>query len=113
MATTITANQGTVIFNDLDGDGVIDPGETVTTTVTITNTGLENATSVQFDETLDGMTIVDQPGANPNFNISPIAFDDVYTAVGNTLLEVGNATSQTGPQASVAGHVIDNDIEFL
>jgi hypothetical protein len=31
---------------------------------------------VQFNEILDGMTIVDQPG--DDINVSPIAFDDAY-----------------------------------
>jgi hypothetical protein len=80
--------------------------------VTITNDSTTtDATGVQFTETLSGMTLVNQPGND--INVSPIAFNDIYNAVGNTLLEVGNATSQTGPQASVAGSVINNDVEFF
>ena len=37
------------------------------------------------------MTIVNQTGGD--VNVSPLAFNDAYNAVGNTLLEVGNATS--------------------
>jgi hypothetical protein len=118
---TFTVNQTTVLTTDIDSDGQIDPGvngnpgDTVTTTVTIANNSTTptpvDATGVTFSETLIGMTIVNQPGND--VNVSPIAFNDSYTAIGNTLLEVGNATSQTGPQKSVAGHVTDNDTEFF
>ena len=113
MANDFSANQTTVLTPgfDLDNDGVIDPGERVTTTVTVTNNGTIDATGVTFAETLAGMTIVDQTGND--INVSPIAFNDSYNAIGNTLLEVGNATAQTGPQSSASGHVTDNDIEFL
>src|SRR5262245_29148041 len=82
---TFTANQSTVFALDADGDGVIDPGEIVTTTVTITNNSTAptpvNATGVQFTEDLQGMTLVNQAG--DDINASPIAFDDSYTAAGN------------------------------
>ena len=101
---------------DADGDNVIDPGEIVRTTVTITNNSTTptpvDAIGLQFSQTLNGMTLFDQVGLG-DINVSPIAFGDSYTAVGNTLLEVGNATGQTGPQSSIAGHVTDNDLEFF
>jgi uncharacterized repeat protein (TIGR01451 family) len=90
---TFTAIQTTVATPgfDADADGVIDPGEQVTTTVTITNnsTTAVAATDVQFTETLDGMTIVNQPG--DDINVSPIAFDDAYNVVGNTTFVVSAA----------------------
>ena len=93
---TFTATQANVlaIDNDLGGpDGVIDPGDVVTTTVTITNNSTNPtpvaATCVEFMEILDGMTIVDQPG--DDINVSPIALDETYQTFGNTLLEVGTA----------------------
>src|SRR5262245_21248300 len=82
---TFTANQSIVFALDADGDGVIDPGEIVTTTVTITNNSTNPtavaATGVQFTEDLQGMTLVNQAG--DDINASPIAFDDSYTAAGN------------------------------
>ena len=92
---TFTAIQTTVATPgfDADNDGVIDPGEQVTTTVTITNNSTTPtpvaATGVQFNEILDGMTIVDQPG--DDINVSPIAFDDAYNVVGNTTFTVSAA----------------------
>ena len=60
---TFTATQTTVLTrgNDADVDGVIDPGDIVTTTVTITNNSTTptpvDATGVQFTEDLSGMTL--------------------------------------------------------
>ena len=112
---TLSATQTAVLVpgatTDLDGDNVIDPGDTVLFTVTITNNSINpgalDALGVQFTELLTGLT------PTGTINISPVAFGDSYTAVGNTLLEVGNATGQTGPQSSVAGSVLTNDVEFL
>jgi hypothetical protein len=65
MANTFTATQATVLFTDLDGDGAIDPGETVTTTVTIANDSTTtDAPNVSFDETLSGMTQTGSVTAN-------------------------------------------------
>src|SRR5262245_59620141 len=112
---TFTANQTTALFTDADLDGLFDPGDVVTTTVVITNNSTAptpvDATGVTFTENLNGMTLVNQTGND--VNVSPLAFNNSYTAIGNTLLEVGSATSQTGPQSSVAGHVTDNDVEFF
>jgi hypothetical protein len=114
---TFTVNQTTSLLNDVDGDGLIDPGalgvgDTVRTTVTIQNNSTNtDATGVTFAETLAGMTLVNQTGND--INVSPLAFNEAYTAIGNTLLEVGNATSQTAPQSNIAGHVTDNDVEFF
>src|SRR6186713_6046 len=112
---TLTVTEAIVLLGDTDGDGVIDPGETVRISVHITNNsngvGATDATGLNFSQILNGMTLVNQAGND--VNVSPIAFNDTYSAVGNTLLEVGNATAQTGPQSSVAGHVTDNDLEFF
>ena len=93
---------------------MIDPGDVVTTTVTITNNSTTPtpvaATGVQFTETLDGMTIVDQPG--DDINVSPIAFDDAYNVVGNTTFTVTPRTaSSSGPTAT---HLtLSADAEFF
>jgi len=105
---TFTATQATVlaIDNDVGGpDGVIDPGDVVTTTVTITNNSTAptptDATGVQFTEDLNGMTLVNQAG--DDINASPIAFDDSYTAAGNvafgaTISLLINDTEPLGPE---------------
>ena len=113
---TFTAIQTTVATPgfDADADGVIDPGEQVTTTVTITNNSTTPtpvaATGVQFTETLDGMTIVDQPG--DDINVSPIAFDDAYNVVGNSTFVVSAANGILN--GSTATHVtLSADAEFF
>jgi hypothetical protein len=113
---TFTINQSTIATAgfDLDADGVIDPGERVTTTVTITNNSTNtNATGVQFTEDLNGMTLVNQAG--DDINASPIAFNDSYTAAGNvpftaTLSVLANDAEPLGPEglALNAGTLILN-----
>ncbi len=77
---TFTVAQATTLKTDIDGDGLADPGDTVTTSVTITNNSTNtNAANVSFNETLVGMT---QQGA---VKVTPIAANDGgYTLVGNT-----------------------------
>ena len=104
---TFTANQTTNLLIDNDGDGLIDPGalgvgDTVVTTVTITNNSTTptpvDATGVSFTETLAGMTIVNQMGAD--VNVSPLAFNDAYNVVGNTTFTVSAADGVlNGPTA--------------
>jgi hypothetical protein len=89
--------------------GVNDPGDTLKHKVTIKNTGDANATGLTFSDTLKGSTLV----AN-TFNISPIAFNDSFTAVGNTVLKVGAtdagvANIGTGPYSFVVGNLLAND----
>ena len=127
---TITASQTTVIkgdvnnngikdageiwVGDLDNDLAIDPGETVTTTVTISNTAGPDATGVSFNETLNGMTQVNQTG--DDINVSPLAFNETYSTFGNTPLEVG-VTASGVPAVRVTNaatdSVLDNDVEFF
>ena len=82
LAETFSAMQTTMLTIDSDADGVAEPGETVTTTVMITNDSTTTpATGVEFTETLDGMRLFDQPGRD-DINVSPIAFDDAYNLIG-------------------------------
>ena len=95
---------------------MIDPGEIVTTTVTITNNSTTPtpvaATGVQFTEDLQGMTLVNQAG--DDINASPIAFDDSYTAAGNVpftgVAMLNNDAEPLGPEglALNAGTAIQN-----
>jgi Bacterial Ig domain len=121
---TFTAIQTTVATPgfDADNDGVIDPGEQVTTTVTITNNSTTptpvDATDVQFTEDLNGMTLVNQAG--DDINASPIAFNDSgYTTAGNvpftTVVSVlANDAEPLGPEGLLlnAGTTIQNTGTF-
>ena len=105
---TFTATQTTVLATggDVDGDGLFDPGDTVLTTVTITNnSATTDATVVAFSETLQGMTLVG------TVNVSPIALNDAFNAVGNTTLRVGTVNNiGSGPSAFFSGNLLTNDV---
>jgi VCBS repeat-containing protein len=106
-AQTLSAFQSYTLTNDVDGDNVVDPNDTVTVTVNIANnSSTVDVTGLTFLEVLNGLTIV--PGT---FNISPLAFDDAYSAVGNTELIVGG-TASGSPAVVVAGGLFANDVEF-
>ena len=111
----ITATMVDSLEND-DADNKIDPtnGNPATTeriiySTTITNTGTVAATGLQFTDTIDSHTTLD--GA---VNVSPLAGDDSYETIANTLLEVGPVGSPSArPKVTVTGSVFDNDTEFL
>src|SRR5688572_11833709 len=104
--TAIRTTNFRPLGGDQDGDGYVDHGDVLRHTLVLSNTGTD-ATGVVVNDPLNGSTLTG------SVNVSPLAFNDSYTAVGNTLLEVGYATAQTGPQASVGGSVLSNDAEFL
>ena len=110
MTISVSATEAAVLTGDTDGDGVADPGETLTFTVTIQNTSNagETLTGVQFAQMLSGVTLV--PGS---INVSPVAFNDSFTAVGNTLLVVGGVNGTGQPASVVAGNLFSNDVEYL
>jgi len=116
----IAASMVDSIEND-DGDGKIDPtnGNPATTeriiySTTITNSGTIDATGVQFTDTIDSHTTLDG-----TVNVSPLAGDDSYDTIGNTLLEVGPVGSPSSQPKVTVGtggspkSVFDNDTEFL
>src|SRR5207244_13476557 len=71
-----------------DNPSSVAPGDTIQYTEVVSNaTGAMNATNVQVANMLDAHTTL-VPGS---LNISPLALDDSFTAVGNTQLIV-NAT---------------------
>jgi hypothetical protein len=106
-APTITATL-TDTFIGGDGDGKADPGETIEYTAIITNSGADPATGVTFNDILDLNTTL----VAGSVNVSPLAGDDAYQTIGNTLLEVG-VTASGNPAVIVSGSLFDNDIEFL
>ena len=99
LSVGVTAVQSSVLTVDNDSDGVIDPGDTITTSVTITNNMGSDATGVSFNETLTGMTQV----AN-SVTVTPIAFDDGYSLEGNTPITIsapsGLLANDIDPDAS-------------
>ncbi|HEX3142659.1 MAG TPA: Ig-like domain-containing protein, partial [Pyrinomonadaceae bacterium] len=121
----ISASMTDTLENDnLDNptDGKIDPtnGNPATTerivySTVISNTGTVDATGVQFTDTIDAHTTY----IPASINVSPLAGDDSYDTIGNTLLEVGPVgTPSSQPKITVGTggspkSVFDNDTEFL
>ena len=109
-APTVLATM-TAAFIGGDGDGKADPGETIEYTTVIQNSGADPATGITFNDVLDLNTTL----VAGSVNVSPLAGDDSYDAIGNTLLDVG--VGLPDPAVHVTNPVIDslfdNDIEFL
>jgi len=91
---SITASKSHSLTSDLNNDGKVNPGDTLTYTIVISNAGTADATAVNFSDTIDPNTML----VGGSVNSSPIAFDDTYTATGN--IPIAPATS-----------VLSNDID--
>ncbi|HEX8466469.1 MAG TPA: Ig-like domain-containing protein, partial [Allosphingosinicella sp.] len=130
MAVSFTITRNTTRFHDSNGNGVkdagetdldtgevgvYDPGDILYTRITITNTGDQTATGVTVADNFTGSTMVNASGVAGTFiNISPIAFNDTFQAIGNTVLRVGTAgTLNGGESTTFAGNLISNDIGSL
>jgi large repetitive protein len=96
VLATPTAPQTVTLTTDADHDGGVSPGDTVTGTVTITNTGGSNLTGLSLSDVLNGLTVL------PNgVEVTPLAINESYSLTGNTPITID------------AGHgVLANDIEF-
>jgi Bacterial Ig domain/Calx-beta domain/Bacterial cadherin-like domain len=64
--------------------GSAQPGETISYSITISNTGPDAATSVAFSDTIDANTTL-VPGS---LNSSAVAFDDAFSVLGNVRIQV-------------------------
>lgn len=106
MPVSITAVlRSSTLVTDADSDGMADAGDVIRTTLSFTNSGDTDALNVVVNDLLGGLTETGQ------INISPIAFNDAFTAVGNTVLRVGGAANiGTGPSSVVAGNLLANDV---
>src|SRR5688572_8420232 len=104
LAPTITATK-IDSFPDLDGDGKAAPGETITYDVNISNTGPDDATGVNFSDTIDGNTTL----VGGSLKVSPLAFGDTFVAAKDTPLVVGAPgvfTNDTGLPAPTAVTIV-------
>ena len=73
-------------FPDPNGNGKAEPGDTITYTVTITNSGPDPATGVMFNDSVDANTSL-VPGS---ITTTPIASPDTATAFGNVRISTAN-----------------------
>jgi len=81
FAPTITATKSHMLA---PGDTQADPGDTLTYTITITNSGTSDATGVNFSDTIDPNTTL----VGGSLIASPIARDDSYHTIGNVNISV-------------------------
>ncbi|MCM3905164.1 MAG: Ig-like domain-containing protein [Pyrinomonadaceae bacterium] len=70
-------------FPDVDGDGKVSPGQNITYTVTLTNTGPDPALNLTLNDTVDPNTTL-VPGSAV---ATPIAFNDAYNVIGNVRIQ--------------------------
>ena len=101
----------TAAFIGGDGDGQADPGETIEYTAVIQNSGADPATGITFNDILDLNTTL----VAGSVNVSPLAGDDSYDAIGNTVLDVGIGLPDPAVHVtnSAIDNLFDNDTEFL
>ena len=90
--------------------GSVNPGDTITYTEIIAHGAGsdEAALNLQIAHLISNANLV-----AGSLNISPLAFDDAFTAIGNTHLYVGSGASGiTTPVKTVVGDLFANDLEF-
>ncbi|MAE65589.1 MAG: hypothetical protein CMJ18_15075 [Phycisphaeraceae bacterium] len=109
LTALLDATMVDVLVVDADGDGLADPGDRIAYTVDLINFGDMDATGTGFDLVFDDPNLTLVPGS---INVSPLARNDAYQAVGNTPLEVG-VPQGSGPSVNINGSLFDNDSEFL
>ncbi|MBS1796884.1 MAG: cadherin-like domain-containing protein, partial [Acidobacteria bacterium] len=83
----VTATKTAALQTDANGNGAVNPGDTLRYTVTVTNGGTD-AAGVNFSDTIDANTTL-VPGS---LKVSPIAFDDSYSSLGNVGINVPAAS---------------------
>ena len=97
-APMITATKTATLAADVNGNGSVNPGDTLMYSVTVTNAGTD-ATGVSFTDVLNGnLTLIGSATA------SPIAQNDSYTSIGNVGITVsagsGVLANDINPQGS-------------
>lgn len=88
-------------FPDPNSDGKAEEGDTITYDVNVSNTGVNDASDVAFNDTIDPNTTL-VPGS---LKVSPLAFADTYNATKDVALSVpapGVLSNDTGTPAPTA-----------
>ena len=83
-APLFNATKDDALFIDNDGDGLVDPGDTLRYTVTLTNSGTTNASDVEYSDLVDANTTM----VAGSVRTTPIARHDNYSALGNVSITV-------------------------
>jgi uncharacterized repeat protein (TIGR01451 family) len=82
----VDASKDDALTNDVDGDTEADPGDTITYTITITNSGNMDATGMSFSDTIDPNTTL----VGGSLKTTPLALDDSYNSLGNVGITVAS-----------------------
>jgi len=100
LAAAITATKIDA-FTDLDADNKVDPGQTITYTIDVANTGTTDATHVTFMDPIDPNTTL----VGGSVSITPIAADDTYAVTGNVsiIVPAGGASPKTSERIGQQG----------
>ncbi|HEV2882779.1 MAG TPA: Calx-beta domain-containing protein [Pyrinomonadaceae bacterium] len=105
-AANITATKTAAIVGDTLADGKAQAGDTIKYTITVNNNSTtDTAAGVVLNDTIDPNTTI----VTDSIHAQPQARDDVYNAVGNTLLEAGLAAPSGNPAVTSTVKVFDND----
>jgi len=91
VAPSLAATKIDVLTNDVDMDGQADPGDELTYTIALNNSGGEGLTVALADMVDANTTLV--PGS---VSSTPVAKRDQYTAVGNVTLTVDGSAGKPG-----------------
>ena len=76
-------------FADSDGDGKAEPGEIITYSVTLTNTGPDPALNLTLNDTVDANTTLIAGSATS----TPIGVGDAFSVLGNVRIQVPDGVS--------------------
>ncbi len=97
LAPSVTATLADS-FTDADGDSKAEPGQTVNYTVVINNGGPDPATGVAYSEPIDAITTL----VAGSVHASPLAVNETYNWVGNTVLDTSARALSTVTANDVA-----------
>jgi hypothetical protein len=105
----LAANIAATLTDNITLATKVVPGGTINYTATITNNGAasptDDATNLNFSALLDANTTL----VAGSVHASPIAMNESYTTVGNTLLEAGLAAPSGNPAVTSAFKLFTND----
>ena len=88
VAPIISATK-TDSFADSDFDGKAEPGEIITYSITVTNTGPDPATNLTLNDTVDPNTTL----IGASVHSTPIGFSDAFSVLGNVRIQVPDGAS--------------------
>src|SRR6056297_2177715 len=90
MAVTVSATMSYALTTDNNSNSQAEPGDVLTYTIVIQNSG-DEAQGVVFDNTIDSNTTL--VGGTLGISVTPIARNDSYTATGNIFITVPEGAS--------------------